>query len=211
MPQTSQDVTDLLNAWGGGSKTAFDRLVPLVYEELRRQASRYLRRERPGQTLQTTDLIHEAYIRLVDQKNEHWQSRAQFFGVAAQLMRRILVDRARARHRAKRGGADIRVSLNEGMAIVDSKDASLIVLDEALNRMSGAYVQESRIVELRFFGGLSVEETAEALGVSPRTVKRGWRFAKAWLRREIGEDGPHETAEMPVDNRSGTMSKRVKV
>jgi RNA polymerase sigma factor (TIGR02999 family) len=160
---------------------------------LRQQASRYLRRERPGQTLQTTDLIHEAYIRLVDQKNEHWQNRAQFFGIAAQLMRRILVDHARARHSAKRGGGDLRISLNEEMAIAESRDVSLIVLDEALNRMAEVYVQESKVVELRFFAGLGVEETAEALGVSPRTVKRAWRFAKAWLRREIGEVGPGET------------------
>jgi RNA polymerase sigma factor (TIGR02999 family) len=190
MPQSSQGVTDLLNAWGGGDKAAFDRLVPVVYEELRQQASRFLRHERPGQTLQTTDLIHEAYIRLVDQKNEHWQNRAQFFGIAAQLMRRILVDHARARHRAKRGGGDIRVSLNEEMAIAGRRDVNLIVLDEALNRLAEVYLQESRIVELRFFAGLGVEETAQALGVSPRTVKRSWRFAKAWLRREIGEGGP---------------------
>lgn len=193
MPQSSQDVTDLLNAWGGRDKAAFDRLVPVIYEELRQQASRYLRRERPGQTLQTTDLIHEAYIRLIDQKNEHWQNRAQFFGIAAQLMRRVLVDRARARHRAKRGGGDLRISLNEEMAIAGSRDVNLIVLDEALNRLAEAYVQESRIVELRFFAGLGVKETAEALGVSPRTVKRGWRFAKAWLRREIGEAEPSES------------------
>jgi RNA polymerase sigma factor (TIGR02999 family) len=193
MPQSSQDVTDLLNAWGGRDKAAFDRLVPVIYEELRQQASRYLRRERPGQTLQTTDLIHEAYIRLVDQKNEHWQNRAQFFGVAAQLMRRVLVDHARARHRAKRGGGDLRISLNEEMAIAGSRDVNLIVLDEALNRLAKAYVQESRIVELRFFAGLGVEETAEALGVSPRTVKRSWRFAKAWLRREIGEAEPSQS------------------
>lgn len=192
MPQSSQNVTTLLNAWGGGDKAAFDRLVPVVYEELRRQASRYLRREGPGQTLQTTDLIHEAYIRLVDQKNEHWQNRAQFFGIAAQLMRRILVDRARARHRAKRGGADLRISLDEGMAIANSPDVDLMVLDEALNRLAEIDIQHSKIVELRFFAGLNVEETASALAVSPRTVKRGWRFAKAWLRREITEDGRGE-------------------
>jgi RNA polymerase sigma factor (TIGR02999 family) len=187
MPQSSPNVTDLLNAWGGGDKAAFDRLVPVVYEELRRQASRYLRRERPGQTLQTTDLIHEAYIRLVDQRNEHWQNRAQFFGIAAQVMRRILVDRARARHRAKRGGGELRISLNEGIAFAQSKDVNLLALDEALNRLADIDVQQSKIVELRFFAGLSVEETAEALGISPRTVKRSWRFAKAWLHREMSE------------------------
>jgi RNA polymerase sigma factor (TIGR02999 family) len=193
MPRSSQSVTDLLNAWRGGDRAAFDRLVPVVYEELRRQASRYLRRERPGQTLQTTDLIHEAYIRLIDQKNARWQNRAQFFGIAAQLMRRILVDHARARHRAKRGGGDIRVSLNEGMAIAKSRDVNLIVLDEALNRLAEIDLERSKVVELRFFAGLSVEETAEALGVSPRTVKRSWRFAKAWLRREISGAGPGES------------------
>ena len=190
MPQSSPNVTALLKAWGAGEKEAFDRLIPLVYKELRHQAARYLRREAPGQTLQTTDLIHEAYIRLVDQKGARWQNRAQFFGIAAQLMRRILVDRARARHRAKRGGADVRVSLNEGMGIAESREVNLIVLDEALTRLAEIDPERARIVELRFFAGLSVEETAEALGISPRTVKRSWRFARAWLRLEMAEAGP---------------------
>jgi RNA polymerase sigma factor (TIGR02999 family) len=185
MAYPKQNVTDLLNAWGAGDKGAFDELVTVVYEELRRQASRYLRHESPGHTLHTTDLIHEAYLRLVDQKNPHWQNRAQFFGIAARLMRRILVDHARARHRAKRGGQNIRISLDEEVIIGRSNDAELIDIDEALNRLAEIDIQQSKIVELRFFSGLNVEETAQVLGVSPRTVKRSWRFAKAWLRREL--------------------------
>jgi RNA polymerase sigma factor (TIGR02999 family) len=185
MAYPKQNVTDLLNAWGAGDKGAFDELVTVVYDELRRQASRYLRHESPGHTLQTTDLIHEAYLRLVDQKNPHWQNRAQFFGIAAQLMRRILVDHARARHRAKRGGRNIRISLDEEIESGGSNDVELINIDEALNRLAETDIQQSKIVELRFFGGLNVEETSQVLGVSPRTVKRRWRFAKAWLRREL--------------------------
>jgi RNA polymerase sigma-70 factor, ECF subfamily len=185
MPYPKQNVTDLLNKWGAGDKGAFDELVTAVYDELRRQASRYLRHESPGHTLQTTDLIHEAYLRLVDQKNPHWQNRAQFFGIAAQVMRRILVDHARARHRAKRGGRNIRISLDEEVAGGTSNDVELIDIDEALNRLAEIDVQQSKIVELRFFGGLNVEETSQVLGISPRTVKRSWRFAKAWLRREL--------------------------
>ena len=185
MVNPKQNVTDLLNAWGAGDKGAFDELVGLVYVELRRQASRYLRHESPGHTLQTTDLIHEAYLRLVDQKNPHWQNRAQFFGVAAQLMRRILVDHARTRHRAKRGGGNIRVSLDEEVAGARSNDVDLIDIDDSLNRLAEIDIQQSKIVELRFFSGLNVEETAMVLGISPRTVKRSWRFAKAWLRRDL--------------------------
>lgn len=187
-----QNVTDLLNAWGAGDKGAFDELVTVVYDELRRQAARYLRHENPGHTLQTTDLIHEAYLRLVDQKNPHWQNRAHFFGIAAQLMRRILVDHARARHRAKRGGGNIRISLDEEVAGGKSRDLELIEIDEALNRLAEIDLQQSKIVELRFFSGLNVDETAQVLGISPRTVKRSWRFAKAWLRRELeGHDHDH--------------------
>ncbi len=185
MPYPRQNVTDLLNAWGAGDKGAFDEVVTVVYAELRRQASRYLRHESPGHTLQTTDLIHEAYLRLVDQKNPHWQNRAQFFGIAAQLMRRILVDHARARHRAKRGGQNIRVSLDEEVASAGSNEVELIDMDEALSRLAEIDIQQAKIVELRFFAGLNVEETAQVLGISPRTVKRSWRFAKAWLRREL--------------------------
>ncbi|HJY28469.1 MAG TPA: sigma-70 family RNA polymerase sigma factor [Pyrinomonadaceae bacterium] len=195
MPYPKQNVTDLLNAWGAGDKGAFDELVTVVYAELRRQASRYLRRENPGHTLQTTDLIHEAYLRLVDQKTSHWQNRAQFFGIAAQLMRRILVDHARARHRAKRGGQNIRISLDEEVADGRVKDVELIDIDEALNRLAEIDIQQSKIVELRFFSGLNVEETAQILGISPRTVKRSWRFAKAWLRRELHDHDRNHLSE----------------
>ena len=144
-----------------------------------------LRRERAGHTLQTTALIHEAYLRLVDQKNVHWQNRAHFFGIAAQLMRRILVDHARTKKRAKRGGSDIRVSLDEATAVAKAPDLDVVALDEALERLAKIDEQQSRIVELRLFSGLTVEETAEVLSISPATVKRDWSMAKAWLHREI--------------------------
>lgn len=180
-----QNVTELLNDWSKGNKEALDQLVPLVYDELRRQAARYLRREQVGHTLQTTALIHEAYLRLVDQRSVHWQNRAQFFGIAGQMMRRILVDHARTKKRAKRGGSDIRVSLDQAVAISSKKDLDIVALDEALGRLEEIDPQQSRIVELRFFSGLSVEETAAVLGISAATVKRDWSVAKAWLHREI--------------------------
>ena len=185
MSEASENVTQLLVDWSSGSKQALDRLVPIVYDELRRQAARYLKRERVGHTLQTTALIHEAYLRLVDQKNVHWQNRAHFFGIAAQLMRQILVDHARTRKRAKRGGSRIRVSLNEATAVATVRDLDIVALDEALARLAEIDPQQSRVVELRYFSGLNVEETAEVLGISPATVKREWRIAKAWLHREI--------------------------
>jgi len=185
MPTTPQNVTQLLIGWSEGNKEALDALLPLVYEELRRQAARYLRRENPGHTLQTTALIHEAYLRLIDQKNVRWQNRAHFFGIAAQLMRRILVDHARAKKRAKRGGSDIKVSLSEATLKTPAQDLDIVALDEALQRLAKMDEQQSRIVELRFFSGLSVEETAEVLSISPATVKRDWSMAKAWLHREI--------------------------
>jgi RNA polymerase sigma factor (TIGR02999 family) len=181
-------VTQLLLGWSHGDKEALDKLVPLVYDELRRQASRYLRRERAGHTLQTTALIHEAYLRLVDQRNVHWQNRAHFFGIAAQLMRRILVDHARTKKRDKRGGSILRVSLGEAMAVAKAQELDIVALDEALDRLAAIDEQQSRIVELRFFSGLSVPETAEVLGISPATVKRDWSMAKAWLHREISND-----------------------
>ena len=187
MPQP-QNVTQLLIAWNGGDKDALDKLLPIVYDELRRQAARYLRRERPGHTLQTTALIHEAYLRLIDQKSVHWQNRAQFFGIAAQMMRRILVDHARTKHRAKRGGSDVRVSLTDATSVTKDPDLNLVELDEALNRLEKIDPQQSKIVELRFFSGLNVEETAAALQISPATVKRDWKVAKAWLHREISHD-----------------------
>ncbi len=182
-----QGVTGLLQAWGGGDHAALDQLVPIVYEELHRQAQRYLRRESPGHTLQTTALVHEAYLRLVDQRQARWQNRAQFFGVAAQLMRRILVDHARRHQAAKRGGSAIQVPLDEGGVAAVESDVDLVALDDALTRLAGLDPQQARVVELRYFTGLGIEETAEALGISPATVKREWAMARAWLRRELGE------------------------
>jgi RNA polymerase sigma-70 factor (ECF subfamily) len=185
LTQTPQNVTQLLIGWSNGDKEALDKLVPLVYDELRRQAARYLRHERVGHTLQTTALIHEAYLRLVDQKNVHWQNRAHFFGIAAKLMRRILVDHARTKKRAKHGGSDIRVSLSDANLKAPGQDLDIVALDEALERLAAIDEQQSRIVELRFFSGLTVEETAEILSISTATVKRDWSMAKAWLHREI--------------------------
>jgi RNA polymerase sigma factor (TIGR02999 family) len=185
MPQMPPTVTQLLVSWGKGDKDALDELVPVVYGELRRQARRYLRREKVGHTLQTTALIHEAYLRLVDQKNVQWQNRAHFFGIAAQLMRRILVDHARGKKRDKRGGSGVRVSLGEATAVSKGQDLDVVALDEALNRLSKIDEQQGRIVELRFFSGLTVEETAEVLNISTATVKRDWSMARAWLHREI--------------------------
>lgn len=159
--------------------------MPLVYDELRRLAHRYMRRERPGHTLQTSALVNEAYVRLVDQSNIQWESRAHFFGIAACLMRRILVDQVRRRNFAKRGGGTIRVSLNEGDAIAQEQSASVMALDDALKTLEQIDPRKSRIVELRFFGGMSIEETAEALKVSPATVMREWTFARAWLRNQM--------------------------
>jgi RNA polymerase sigma factor (TIGR02999 family) len=185
MTSSPSNVTQLLVDWSKGDKEALDLLIPIVYEELRRQASRYLRRERPGHTLQTTALINEAYLRLVDQRNVAWQNRAHFFGIAAQIMRRILVDHARSRKRAKRGGSDVRVSLNEATIRSAPQDLDIVALDEALGRLTAIDPQQGSVVELRFFSGLNVEETAEVLRISPATVKREWRMAKAWLRREM--------------------------
>ena len=190
MPDSPATVTELLHAWSDGDKNALDQLMPVVYDELRRQASRYLRREQGGHTLQTTALVNEAYLRLVDQKNIRWQNRAQFFGIAAQLMRRILVDHARAKHRAKRGGRDVRVTLDDAMAIAANQEIDLIALDAALDRLAQIDEQQSKVVEMRFFSGLNVEETAEVLGISPATVKRDWNVAKAWLYREMTGERP---------------------
>ncbi|HJP93123.1 MAG TPA: sigma-70 family RNA polymerase sigma factor [Pyrinomonadaceae bacterium] len=188
MPPKSQNITELLLGYGRGDKDALDQLMPLVYEELRRQAARYLRREQAGHTLQTTALIHEAYVRLVDQRNVQWQNRAHFFGIAAQMMRRILVDHARAKKRVKRGGSDVRVSLGEATVAVQDQGLDIVALDEALEQLSQLDEQQSRVVELRFFSGLTVEETAEVMGISKATVKRDWSMAKAWLHRELSGD-----------------------
>jgi RNA polymerase sigma-70 factor, ECF subfamily len=180
-PQISQ----LLAAWGDGDQEALGELTPLVYEELRRLAHHYMSRERPGHTFQTTALVHEAYLRLVDQKETHWQNRAHFFGIAAQLMRRILVDHARSHARAKRGGGAHNEPLNEAAVLSPERGADVVALDDALKRLAEIDPRKCRVVELRYFGGLTVEETAEVLKVSPITVKRDWSVAKAWLHREI--------------------------
>jgi RNA polymerase sigma factor (TIGR02999 family) len=183
-----QDITELLVDWSKGDREALNKLTPLVYDELHRLASRYLRHERANHTLQTTALVHEAYLRLVDQRNANWQNHVQFFAVAAQLMRRILVDYARSHGAAKRGGGYAKLSLDEAMIVSKEKSADLMALDEALNSLAAIDPEQSRVVELRVFGGLTVEETAEALGVSPRTVKREWSMAKAWLHRQITKE-----------------------
>ena len=180
-----ENITELLVGYGRGDKEALDKLMPIVYDELRRQAARYLRREQPGHTMQTTALIHEAYVRLVDQRNVQWQNRAHFFGIAAQMMRRILVDHARTKKRAKRGGSDVKVSLADATIPVKEQDLDVVALDEALTRLAEIDEQQSRVVELRFFSGLTVEETAEVMGISPATVKRDWSMAKAWLHRKL--------------------------
>lgn len=185
MAPSPQQVTQLLVAWGGGDQAARDELMPLVYEELRRLAHKFIRHERPGHTLQTSALLNEAYLRLVDQKNVQWQDRAHFFGIAARLMRQILVDYARKRSYAKRGGGAQRVSLDEAMIVSDERAADVVALDDAMNILAEIDPRQGQIVELRFFGGLSIEETAEVLGVSPGTVMRDWTLAKAWLRRAV--------------------------
>lgn len=182
----SQHITHLLREWSDGDQQALDKLTPLVYEELRQQAARYLRRERAGHTLQTTALINEAYLRLIDAKDVRWQSRAHFFAIAANLMRRVLVDHARRRDAEKRGGEHLRMTLDDAMAVTTTPDVDVLAIDEALNKLARIDSQQALVVELRFFSGLSVEETAAALGVSPATIKRDWSVARAWLRREIG-------------------------
>jgi len=181
----SSEITGLLVDWGNGDQAALDQLLPLVESELRRLAHNYMRRENPDHTLQTTALVNEAYLKLIDQKKTRWQNRAHFFGIAAQIMRRILLNYARDRHRAKRGGKSIQVSLSEAPAVTLEKARELIELDEALNRLSLVDERKAKVVELRYFGGLDVEETAEVLKVSTITVMRDWRFAKAWLAREL--------------------------
>jgi RNA polymerase sigma factor (TIGR02999 family) len=180
-----QDITQLLLAWNAGDAEALDRLVPLVHDTLRQLAHQRMAGERPGHLLQTTALVNEAYLRLVDSSRVRWQNRAHFFAVSAQLMRRILVDTARARKKLKRGGDCIEVSWDEALAVSVESSADVIALDEALQAMAAFDERKSRIVELRFFGGLSVEETAEVLNVSPTTVMRDWGLAKAWLLREL--------------------------
>ena len=179
-----QDTSLLLRAWSGGDQTALDKLTPIVYRELHRLAGRCMSRERPGNSLQTTALVNEAYLRLVDYKRMRWQNRAHFFAVSAQLMRRILVEHAR-RHNLKRGGGAPHVSLEEAAIVGGGQDADLVALDDALNALAKIDPRKVQVVEMRFFGGLSVEETAAVLKVSAVTVKRDWRAARAWLYREL--------------------------
>ena len=183
----THEVTQLLVAWGNGDKAALDRLMPLVHTELRRLARHYMSRERSGHTLQTSALVNEAYLRLVDQEGMRWENRAHFFGIAARLMRQILVEHARGRQAAKRGGGQYRLSLSKVDRIASAPDVNLLALDEALGRLETLDPQKSRVVELRYFGGLGIEETAEVIGISPATVKRDWGMARAWLRRELGD------------------------
>jgi RNA polymerase sigma factor (TIGR02999 family) len=188
-PKPPQQVTQLLIAWSNGDPAARDELMPLVYEELHRLAHRYMNRERPGHTLQTSALVNEAFMKLIDQKNVHWQNRAHFFGLAAQMMRRILVDYARSRQYAKRGGGAERVSFDDALVVSQERVDEVVALDDALKDLAEFDQRKSQIVELRFFGGLSIEETAELLKVSPGTVMRDWTLAKAWLRKQIVDVG----------------------
>ena len=185
--ENSQNITRMLKDWSvGGSREALDQLLPYVYDELHRQASRYLRRERSDHTLQTTALIHEAYLKLIDQREVEWQNRAHFFAVAAQAMRRILVDYARTRKREKRGGDDVKLQLDEAVNVSGGeKSIDLVALDEALTRLSKFDERQARVVELRYFSGMTEEETAEVLGTSPATVRRDWNMAKAWLHSQL--------------------------
>lgn len=185
----SGDVTQLLVDYSNGKREALDVLTPLVYGELRNLAARYLRRERSDHTLQSTALVHEAYLRLIDQNQVRWQNRAHFFGVAAQMIRRILVDHARTRHAQKRGGNAQKLSLDEAIGLPEQRDLDIIALDDALKLLAELDPQQSKVIELRFFGGLSIEETAEALGISPATVKREWVTARAWLLRQLSRTG----------------------
>ena len=186
--QAPKQITRLLVEWKGGDRAALDVLMPLVYQELHKLAGRYLGRERTGHTLQTTALVHEAYLRLVDQKDAQWQNRSHFFAMAATQMRRVLVDYARSRHMAKRGGGAQQVELDEALVVSDERAGDVVALDDALKALAEFDERKSRMVELRFFGGLSIEETAEVLGVSPGTVMRDWTLAKAWLQREIEKE-----------------------
>lgn len=182
---SSPQITQFLVEWTNGNRSALDKVFPLVESELRRLAHHYMNRERPGHTLQTSALVNEAYLRLIDQHAVRWQNRAHFFAISAQMMRRILVDHARRKKYAKRGGGAIHVSLTHGDRVYAGPDAEVIALDEALTRLESLDIQQARIVELRFFGGLTIKETAEAMGISVDMVKREWSTAKAWLYREM--------------------------
>jgi RNA polymerase sigma-70 factor (ECF subfamily) len=188
MTPSPNEVTQLLIEWSNGNQAALEKLMPLVYEELHRLAHRYMGHERPGHTLQTSGLVNEAYLRLIDQSRVEWQNRSHFFGIAAQMMRRVLVDYARNRSYAKHGGGAQRVSLDDARIFSPERSDDVVALDEALNELAAFDPRKSQIVELRFFGGLSIDEAAEVLSVSPGTVMRDWTLAKAWLRRAMTED-----------------------
>jgi RNA polymerase sigma factor (TIGR02999 family) len=192
MQTTPQELTQLLVAWSSGDKSAFDRLMPLVYEELRKMAYHHLAYERPGHTLQTRALVNEAYLRLIDQRHVQWQNRAHFFAIAARVMRRVLVDYARARNVGKRGGGTPKLMLEEAEVAGQERANSIVALDEALERLKVLDPRKSRDVELRFFGGLSNEEIAEVLEISANTVMRDWNTAKAWLHRELNNEISNE-------------------
>jgi RNA polymerase sigma factor (TIGR02999 family) len=186
MEAARTDVTQLLQQWSNGQEQALERLLPQIHDELRKLAASYLRKERPDHTLQPTALVNEAFLKLVDQRAAKWQNRAHFFGIAAQAMRRILVDHARAHAAGKRGGAVRKVPLDDARLAGAARDIDLLALDQALTRLAALDPQQSRIVELRFFGGLTMEESAEVMHISPATVGREWRMAKAWLSAELG-------------------------
>ena len=185
MGSSSQEITALLLAWSDGDPAALEKLTPLIYDDLHKQAKRYMSRENPGNLLQTTALINEAYLRLIDYQNVHWQNRAHFFGVASQIMRRILVDLARTENSAKRGGEALRVSLIEAEGVAEARGVDLVALDDALNALAALDPRRGKVVDLRFFGGLNHDEIAEVLKVSEGTVRRDWSLAQAWLFREL--------------------------
>jgi len=187
-----QEITQLLVAWGDGNESALEQLAPLVHHELHRLAHHYMKNEPPGHILQTSALVNEAYIRLIDWKSVRWQNRAHFFAVSAQMMRRILVDFARSKQYAKRGGGALQVSLGEAAAFADCGDADLVALDEALTALADLDPRKGQVVEMRFFGGLSVKEVAEVLKVSEETVMRDWRLSKVWLMRQLGQEADGE-------------------
>jgi len=192
-PVSTDEVTRLLRAWSSGDESALERLMPLVYKELHRLAHRYIAGEQPGQTLQTTALVHEVYLRLVDANNIRLQDRAHFYAICARLMRRILIDFARSRKYQKRGGRDQHVELHEAATISVDTGPEVLAVDEALKKLSQVDGRKGQVVELRFFGGLTVQETAAVLGASEETVMRDWRLAKAWLLRELSGEGAHES------------------
>src|SRR5262249_26822131 len=192
MAQSPEEITGLLQAWRTGNRDALDKLVPMVYDDLRRIAHRYIRRQAPGQTLQTTAVVHEAYMRLAGQDDVAWQNRAHFYGVCAQVMRSLLVDRARARRAAKRGGGQYKVSVVDDVASSSNRDIDIVALDDALQRLAAMDPRKARIVELRYFGGLTVEEAASFLDLSAITIKREWLKAKAWLYNELRQESGND-------------------